>query len=91
MLNIPADQKEIAYNIKVNGLQMALRSISVGGGGGGGGGGRLSVSGNGGGGFGGGGGGFGGFGGRDNTPDADDLTVATDFWAKYTIAVNPGK
>jgi hypothetical protein len=86
MLNIPADQKEIAYNIKVNGLQMALRSISVGGGGG-----RLSVSGNGGGGFGGGGGGFGGFGGRDNTPDADDLTVATDFWAKYTIAVNPGK
>jgi hypothetical protein len=85
MLNIPADQKEIAYNIKVNGLEMQMKNISVGGGGGG----RVSISGNGGG-FGGGGGGFGGFGGR-GTPDADDITVATDFWAKYTIAVNTGK
>jgi len=91
MLNIPADQKEIAYNIKVNGLQMVMKNVTIGGNGGGG---RLSISGNGGGGGFGGGGGGGGFGGgfgNHDGPDADDITAATDFWAKYTIAVNTTK
>lgn len=84
MLKIPADQKEIAYNIKVNGLQLNLNMVKVG---------NISIDG-GGGGFGGrgggGGGGFGGFGLR-NEPDSDDITIATDFWAKYALAVTAGK
>lgn len=78
MLNIPAGQKEFAYNIKVNGLQLQMGKFGMGGGMG-----RVSISGMG-------GGGFGGFGGH-NAPDADDITIPTDFWAKYTIAVNTGK
>ncbi len=84
LLNIPADQKEIAYNVKVNGLQLQLGKF-------GGGGGRLSISGSGGGYSGGGGGGGFGGGGFKEMPDSDDLTIATDFWAKYTMAVNTGK
>lgn len=86
MLKIPADQKEIAYNIKVNGLQFDMvklgGNITIDGGGG--------FGGRGGGGGGGFGGGFGGFGVRD-TPDSDDITIATDFWAKYALATNTGK
>lgn len=79
MLKIPAGQKEIAYNIKVNGLQLNMMKM-----------GNISIDG--GGGFGGRSGGGGGFGGisRD-TPDSDDITIATDFWAKYALAVNTGK
>lgn len=83
MLKIPADQKDIAYNIKVNGLQLdmaKLGSISIDGGG-------FGGRGGGGGGF---GGGFGGFSVRGE-PDSDDITIATDFWAKYAIAVTAGK
>jgi len=82
-----ADAKEIAYNVKVNGLQIAGFGGFGGGGGGrngGGGGGR-----NGGGGDGGGGGGFGGgsaFGGKSNADNIQDITAPTDFWGKYTLA-----
>jgi len=83
ILKIPAGQKEIAYNIKVNGLQLDMVKL----------GGNIRISGDGGG-FGGrgggGGGGFGGFGVRD-TPDSDDITIATDFWAKYALAVSANK
>jgi len=97
MLEITADnQKEMAYDIKVNGLQLNvnMKNIMLGGGGGGG----FAVAGGGGGGRngggGGGGGGFGGgsaFGGGRNNSDVDDLTSPTDFWGKYTMATNPGK
>jgi hypothetical protein len=78
----PGDQKEIAYNIKLNGLQ-----LGNGGGyssGGGGGGGRS-----GGGGFGGGFGDGGGptFGGGKSS-NTSDLMNPTDFWGKYTLATN---
>jgi hypothetical protein len=81
MLEITAGNKtEIAYNIKVNGMQTGgggIKMVSVGGGGGGrnggGGGGGVSISG-----FG------GGFGGND--PDVDDMLTPTDFWGKYTLA-----
>ena len=80
-----ADQKEIAYNIKVNGLQLSTSS-GFGGGGGGGrnGGGGGGFGGDGGGGFGGGGGA--GFGGGRDSSDASDLMSPTDFWGKYTLA-----
>jgi hypothetical protein len=95
LLNIsPANAKELAYNIKVNGVQ--------GGGGrnggnrnGGGDGGGFGGGGNrGGGGFGGGGGGGenrgGGGGNRGGGNDngispMEELTTATDFWGKYTL------
>jgi hypothetical protein len=83
-----ADAKEIAYNVRVNGLQIGGFSGFGGGGrnGGGSGGGR-----NGGGGFGGdgGGGGFGGgsaFGGKSTADNIQDITAPTDFWGKYTLA-----
>ncbi len=90
--------KEIAYNIKVNGLQVSsnnsFRVTNVAGdaaaGGGGFGGGRGGAGG--GGGRGGAGGGTGGAGrggsgaGRSTNLDYEDLTSPTDFWAKYTLA-----
>lgn len=85
MLDIPAGQKEIAYNIKVNGLQLQTKGISIGDGPN-----KISISGGGGGGGFGGGGFGGGFGGR-NTPDADNIMIPTDFWAKYPIAVDTNK
>jgi hypothetical protein len=74
----PGDQKEIAYDIKVNGLQLGANSISIGGGT------RLS---GGGGGFGGGFGGGGGptFGGGKSS-DISDMMSPTDFWGKYILA-----
>lgn len=83
MLRIPTGQKEIAYNIKLNGLQLDMNKIAVGDGSAG----RKISIGGGGGGF---GGGFGGFSGRD-TPDSDDITIATDFWAKYAFALSANK
>lgn len=78
MLQLSArNATEIAYQIKVNGMQM----------GGGGGMARINSGGggrNGGGGFG--GGGFGGFSGRGDS-DADDMMTPTDFWGKYTLAI----
>jgi hypothetical protein len=69
---------EIAYQIKVNGMQMGggMGMVKVNGGGGGG----VRISGNGGG-----GGGFGGFSGRDDS-DANDMMTPTDFWGKYMLA-----
>ncbi len=78
----PGDQKEIAYDIKVNGLQLGGNSISIGGGGT-----RLSTGGGGyGGGFGGGGGPT--FGGGKSS-DASDMMSPTDFWGKYVLAIKP--
>jgi len=70
---------EIAYQIKLNGLQLGggMDMVKIGGGGG-----RISLDGGGGGG---GGGGFGGFSAR-NDSDADDMMTPTDFWGKYTLA-----
>jgi hypothetical protein len=88
----PDNTSEIAYNVKVNGLQIAnsdqgkvmLNAFQGGGGG-------VSVSGDGG--FGGGGRGGGGRGGGSkaggkatNDIDFQDLTSPTDFWGKYTLA-----
>lgn len=74
------DTKEIAYNIKLNGLQIAARNDDgggfVGGGGFGGGGGR-SRGGNGGG---------GGNGGARSAIDFAELASPSDFWAKYSLA-----
>ncbi|WP_183574683.1 hypothetical protein HDF18_01025 [Mucilaginibacter sp. X5P1] len=81
----PGDQKEIAYDIKVNGLQLGSNSISIGGGGT-----RISGGGGGfGGGFGGGGGGptFGG----GKSLDVSDMMSPTDFWGKYTLATGATK
>jgi hypothetical protein len=94
------DAKEIAYNIKLNGLQTAVKMVTIsadGGGGAGltisgdGGGGGFRSSGGGGGSRGGGGGGGGkggrgGAGGGNNTIDYQDLTSPTDFWGNYTLA-----
>jgi hypothetical protein len=88
LLNISlADIKDIAYNVKVNGLQMNAgppRGNNNGGGDGAPGGGGNP----GGGGFGGGGGARGGGppGGRTDNTDREDLTSPTDFWGKYTFA-----
>jgi hypothetical protein len=90
----PDSIKEIAYNIKVNGLQIAANNAFRGGNGGGDNGGG-GFAGNGGGGFGGGGGGRRGggttgggksAGNGGNNIDFADLTTPTDFWAKYTLA-----
>jgi len=85
----PDKTAEIAYNIKVNGLQVAIsagfkaNNGAVGGGFGGGAGGGRGGSG----GSGGRGGGADG-GGRSNNIDYEDLTSPTDFWGKYTLAKN---
>ncbi len=87
------DAKEIAYNIRLNGLQTAMKMVTISGDGGGAG---LTISGDGGGGGfrssggggsrGGGKGGRGGAGGGNNTIDFQDLTSPTDFWGNYTLA-----
>jgi hypothetical protein len=80
----PDNTQEIAYNVKVNGLQISgdsqgkvmLDAFQSGGGGG-----RISISGNDrGGGFG------GGEKGNSKNIDFADLTSPTDFWGKYTLA-----
>ncbi len=84
----PGDTKELAYNIKLNGLQLNF------GGGLGGGGGSFSMGGGGGGSFGGGGGGRGGRGGGGGGgrggggDDFNDLMSPTDFWGKYILATS---
>jgi hypothetical protein len=86
-LQIPLDalgivpDKEFAYNIKLNGLQLPGLDGGFGGGGGGG-----RGPGGGGGGFGGGGRGPGGGGGRGAGGfDFQALISPTDFWGKYTV------
>ncbi|SDD46203.1 hypothetical protein SAMN05216464_101796 [Mucilaginibacter pineti] len=82
-----ADAKELAYNIKVNGIQQRNREGDGGGGndgsggGFGGGGGRRGGSG---------GGGFGGGGGRGGGGGADlqSMMSPTDFWGKYVLIKN---
>jgi hypothetical protein len=79
------DSKELAYNIKLNGLQITFRMPDNGGGppaggggdGPGGGGMRTMV-------FGGPGGPMGG--GGKNSIDFQDLVSPSDFWGKYTLA-----
>ena len=89
MLGLSADNaQEFAYNIKVNGLQVAAgggfrSSGSMAGGGGFGGGGGSGGGGRGGGGR---GGSPGGGEGRNNNTDFEDLTSPTDLWGKYTLA-----
>ncbi|MBB2150784.1 hypothetical protein [Pedobacter gandavensis] len=74
-LGITADSnKEFAYNIKLNGLQMQGFD-----GGGGGGGGNVSVR------VSGGGGTFGSRGGGGGNFDFQALISPTDFWGKYTL------
>lgn len=102
LLNLQADSKAgFAYNLKINGLQIAMRGgfggggnggdAAPGGGFGGGSGGGFGGGGSnrGGRGSGGGGGnrsaGGGGNGGGSNI-DMQELTNPTDFWAKYTLA-----
>lgn len=95
------DGKQLAYNLKVNGIQFNRnRNENRDGGENGGGGGRGGFGGGGeggGGGFGGGnrgggrgfgGGGGGGFGGRGGFGGMNmaDMFNPTDFWAKYTLA-----
>lgn len=93
LLNLTADGKAIAYNVKVNGMAMPdfIRRIESGGGGnlvvsgggpGPGGGGLVMVGGPGGGGPGPGGGGPGGPGGGGMS----EMFAATDFWGKYILA-----
>ncbi|WP_158992562.1 hypothetical protein [Mucilaginibacter sp. L196] len=81
LLKIAIDnQKELAYNIKINGLALS-GSGGFGGNSSFGGGGRSGGSGSGsGGGFG------GGFGGGKST-DVSDMMSPTDFWGKYTLAI----
>lgn len=69
---------EIAYHVKVNGIQLGGNPdmIKIGGGGGG----SLRISGDGGG-----GGGFGGFREKDDS-NINDMMSPTDFWGKYTLA-----
>jgi len=71
---------EIAYQIKVNGMQLGGNTdmIKIGGGGGG----SLRISGGGGG-----GGGFGGFREKDDT-DVNDMMTPTDLWGKYTLVTS---
>lgn len=99
MLGLQADGKSsFAYNLKINGLQIAMRGgfgnngadggAPAGGGfggdkAGGFGGGRRGGNGGGGGGSRGSGGGSSGGG---NAIDMQELTNPTDFWAKYTLA-----
>lgn len=78
LLKITADnQKELAYNIKINGLPFS-GSGGFGGGNSFGGGGRTGGSG--------GGGGFGGGFGGGKSADVSDMMSPTDFWGKYTLA-----
>ncbi|MBC7400329.1 MAG: hypothetical protein H7289_10315 [Mucilaginibacter sp.] len=80
------DSKELAYNIKLNGLQLNFRMPDNGGGpppggggdGPGGGGGMRTMT------FGGPGGPMGG--GGKNSIDFQDLISPNDFWGKYTLA-----
>jgi hypothetical protein len=94
-----ASPKEIAYNIKVNGLQLDMngfKTVSLGNGmsktdaGGGFGGGGRGGGGLGGGGAFGGGSAFGGKGGGSGS-NVQDLTSPVDFWGKYTLATSTGK
>jgi hypothetical protein len=86
--------KEIAYNIKVNGLQVPARPDDgggdrggAGGGAGAGGGGGRGGGGGGRGGGGAGGGGGGGFGGGGRNNDTfQELASPSDFWGKYILA-----
>ncbi|WP_461452637.1 hypothetical protein [Mucilaginibacter sp.] len=74
LLKIAADNKnELAYNIKLNGLQ--LPSVNIGSG--------VKISGNNGGSFGNGGGFSGGFG---RSSSISDLMSPTDFWGMYILA-----
>ena len=82
----PGNTTEIAYNIKVNGLQVnmggtAFKAVNSGGNG-------SDGFNGGGGGFGGGGRGGSGGGGRDGggNMDFNDLTSPVDFWGKYIFA-----
>jgi hypothetical protein len=90
MLGLSADNaQEFAYNIKVNGLQVAAGGGFRSSGNAAGGGGFAGGSGFGGGGRGGGGrsgGSPGGGEGRNSNTDFEDLTSPTDFWGKYTLA-----
>lgn len=102
LLNLTADGKAIAYNIKVNGMAMPdfVRRMESGGGMGGPGGGGAPGGGGGpgGGGFGGGGGApggggpggaGGGFAGGGRGPGGGgmaEMFAATDFWGKYILA-----
>ena len=82
MLQLPAGSPtEIAYQIKVNGIQLGGNPdmIKIGGGGGG----SVRIDGGGGGG----GGGFGGFREKDDS-DVNDMMSPTDFWGKYTLATS---
>jgi hypothetical protein len=78
------DQKELAYDIKVNGLQLGNGGSFSGGGGrnGGGGGGGFSS---------GGGPGFGGGPGSGKSSDITDMMSPTDFWGKYILATSATK
>ena len=81
---IPGDNKEIAYELKVNGITMPNFGQRDGDRGDQGGGGQ-----GGGGGFGGGGGGQGGFGGNQRGPGGPgmaDMFAVTNFWGKYVLA-----
>ena len=99
LLNLTADGKAIAYNIKVNGMAMPdfMRRMEAGGGFGGGPGGGGAAGGGGGGpggaggpgGPGGAGGGFGGGRGGAGGPGGGgmaEMFAATDFWGKYILA-----
>ncbi|MHB8206545.1 hypothetical protein [Mucilaginibacter sp.] len=82
LLQITADnQKELAYNVKVNGLQLSESGGFGGGNNSGGGGGRS----------GGGGGGFGGGFGGGKSADVSDMMSPTDFWGKYILATSTAK
>lgn len=70
----PGSSAEIAYQVKVNGIQLGVPGmIKIGGGG------NIRISGD--------GGGFGDFNRRDNA-DADDMMSPTDFWGKYVLIKN---
>jgi hypothetical protein len=71
------DTKEIAYNVKLNGLQIVMRMNDVGGGGVR----DVAVVG---GGPGGGGGGFAGP--QGGNTSFQEMTSPSDFWGKYTLA-----
>lgn len=100
LLALSADApKEFAYNLKVNGIAMGNRNRGGDNGGDGGSFGGGGARNGGGGGFGGGGFGGGGFGGGRNggggrmsggnnsgITTMEELTTATDFWGKYTLA-----
>lgn len=86
------DAKEIAYNIKINGLKLPNMPGMDDGGGNRGGGGFGGGAPGGGGGFGGGGapggGGFGGGPGGGGAGGFQEMISPSDFWGKYTLAKN---